>query len=101
MRHLDCKASDNDFCRNVCLFAPICVSNACWNKCPAGRPGIEHWGTRYVVDLKRRHFRQLSSPFEVIEFGSERGKGMCVVVGENGKPAVEVRREGSVALVTE
>ncbi len=37
---------------------------------------IEHRGTRYVVDPKLGHFRQLSSPFEVIEFDSERGKGM-------------------------
>ena len=30
---------------------------------------------------KVSHFRQLSRPFEVIEFESERGKGMGVVVG--------------------
>ena len=42
---------------------------------------IEHWGRRYVLDLKVGHFRQLSSPFEVIEFESERGKGIGVVVG--------------------
>ena len=37
---------------------------------------IEHWGTRYLGDLKLGHFRQQSSPFEVSEFESERGKGM-------------------------
>ena len=41
---------------------------------------IEHWGTRHVVGLKLGHLRQLSSPFEVIEFESERGKGMWAVV---------------------
>ena len=44
-------------------------------------PLIEHWGTRYVVDTKLGHFRRLSSPFEVIEFESEWGKGMGGVVG--------------------
>ena len=29
-------------------------------------PVIEQWGTRYVADPKG-HFRQLSSPFEVID----------------------------------
>ena len=42
---------------------------------------IEHWGTQYMVTLKLGHFRQLSSPYEVIEFGSEWGKEMCVAVG--------------------
>ena len=36
-------------------------------------------GTRYVVDLKLGQFRRLSSPFEVIEFDSEWGKGMSGV----------------------
>ena len=44
-------------------------------------PVVEHWGTRYVVDLKVGHFGQLSSPFEVIRFGADWGKGMCVAVG--------------------
>ncbi len=44
-------------------------------------PVIEPWGTRYVVDLKLGHFMQLSSPFEVIEFELEWGKGKCGVVG--------------------
>ena len=35
-----------------------------------------------MVDLKRGHFRQLSSPFEVIEFDSNRGKEMCAAVGD-------------------
>ena len=43
-------------------------------------PVIEHWGTRYLLDLKLRHFRRLSSPIE-IGFESEQGKGMCRVVG--------------------
>ncbi len=30
---------------------------------------------------KLGHFRQQSSPFEVIEFDSDRGKEMCGVVG--------------------
>ncbi len=34
---------------------------------------IEHWGTQYMVTLKLGHFRQLSSPFEVIEFWSGEG----------------------------
>ena len=42
---------------------------------------IEHWRTRYVVDTKLGHSSQLSSPFEVIEFESERGKGMWAAVG--------------------
>ena len=34
---------------------------------------------RNVLDLKLGLFRQQSSPFEVVEFDSERGKGMCGV----------------------
>ncbi len=33
------------------------------------------------VIIKLGHFRQLSSPFEVIEFESDRGKEMCGAVG--------------------
>ena len=44
-------------------------------------PMVRHGSTDYVVDLKRGHFRQLSSPFEVIEFESDRGQEMCAAVG--------------------
>ena len=44
-------------------------------------PVIEHWGKGHLVDLKLGHFRRLSSPGEVVEFESERGKEMCVAVG--------------------
>ena len=44
-------------------------------------PVIKHSGTRHGVDLKLGHFRQLSRPFAVIEFGSKRGKEVCGVVG--------------------
>ena len=37
---------------------------------------IEHWGTQYMVTLKLGHVRQLSSPFEVIEFELGRGRVM-------------------------
>ena len=41
---------------------------------------IEFHG-RYVVDLKRGHFRELSSPYEAIEFGSVRGRELCAAAG--------------------
>ena len=44
-------------------------------------PVVEHWGTRYVEHLKSGHFRHLSSPFEVVEFESDRGKEMWARVG--------------------
>ena len=43
-------------------------------------PVIEFHG-KYVVDLKLGHFRELSSPYEAIEFGSERGRQLCAAVG--------------------
>ena len=43
-------------------------------------PVIEFHG-KYVVDLKLGHFRELSSPYEAIEFGSERGRELCAAVG--------------------
>ena len=43
-------------------------------------PVIEFHG-RYVVDLKRSLFRELSSPYEAIEFGSERGRQLCAAAG--------------------
>ncbi len=52
-------------------------------------PLSEHWGTRYVVDLKLRHLWQLSSPYAVIEFDSERGMG---IGGERCPPSELTRR---------
>ncbi len=43
---------------------------------PRVYPRVKSGDTDYVVDLKRGHFRRLSHPFEVIEFDSERGKGI-------------------------
>ncbi len=42
---------------------------------------VEKDGMRLVVDLTRRHFRKLTSPFEVIEFDSEQGEEICRAVG--------------------
>jgi len=43
-------------------------------------PVIEFHG-KYVVDMKRGHFRELSSPYDAIEFGSERGRELCAAAG--------------------
>ena len=48
---------------------------------PRVYPRIKSGDTDYVVDLKRGHFRRVSSPFEVIEFESEPGQMMCATVG--------------------
>ena len=47
---------------------------------PWVHPLIEFHG-RYVVDLKRGHFRQLTGPYETIQFDSERGQELCAAAG--------------------
>ena len=43
-------------------------------------PVIEFHG-RYVVDLKRGHFRQLENPYEAIGFDSPKGRTLCGATG--------------------
>ena len=43
-------------------------------------PVIDFHG-RYVVDLKRGHFRQLENPYEAIPFSSQRGRALCGATG--------------------
>ena len=42
---------------------------------------IEQHGVRCLVDLKTGHFRQLVSPYEALEFGSERGRELAAAAG--------------------
>ncbi len=42
---------------------------------------VEKQDLKYVVDLKLRHFRKLTSPYEVIEFDSEQGQELCGAMG--------------------
>ena len=51
--------------------------------------------TRYIVDLKLKRYKQLSRPFEAIEFGSDQGKQMWVAVGVCcGRCARRIGEEG-------
>ena len=43
-------------------------------------PVIE-FHSRYVVDLKRGHFRQLANPYEAIGFDSPKGRALCGATG--------------------
>ena len=42
---------------------------------------LETYGIRYIVDVKLRHFRRLSWPYEVIQFDSDQGLDLCGAVG--------------------
>ncbi len=43
-------------------------------------PVIE-FHSRYVVDLKRGHFRQLANPYEAIAFDSPKERALCGATG--------------------
>ena len=55
--------------------------NEVWRPEPWLKPVLEHGVTRYIVDLKLRHVRQLSNPYEAIEFESHQGRELCTAAG--------------------
>lgn len=52
-----------------------------WIREPWLNPVLEQGVARYIVDLKLQHFRQLSSPYEAIEFESQQGRELCTAAG--------------------
>ena len=59
-------------------------------------PMIEVHGSKYVIDLKLGHFRELASPYEAIAFDSDRGRELCVAIG-----LVSCRQCGTTAITAE